>query len=119
MYFWQIATSVFNKAESAIHFLFNGAEVLSSTSDKTIYLLKTFLRTNFDESVISLPTLTSRENLKLNNVIVTLKFIKKIITNLEFWKAAGPDCILVVVQENCELELSSTLTEPFNLCLKG
>ena len=42
--FWRIANSVLNKGKSAIPPLFNGPEVLSSTSDKA-KLLKTFLRT--------------------------------------------------------------------------
>ena len=38
--------------------------------------------------------------------------------NLDLSKASGPDCILVVVLKNCELELSYILAELFNKCLK-
>ena len=38
--------------------------------------------------------------------------------NLDLSKASGPDCIPVVVLKNCEPELSYTLAELFNQCLK-
>ena len=44
--------------------------------------------------------------------------VKKVITNLNSSKARGPDCILVVVLKNCQLELSYILAELFNMCLK-
>ena len=44
--------------------------------------------------------------------------IKKVRTNLDSSKVSGPDCIPVVVLKNCEPELSYTLAELFNMCLK-
>ena len=44
--------------------------------------------------------------------------VKKVIMNLDFSKASGPDCISVVVLKNCEPELSYILAELFNKCLK-
>ena len=44
--------------------------------------------------------------------------VKKIITNFESSKAAGPECIPVVVLKNCEPELSYILAKLFNMCLK-
>ena len=82
------------------------------------YLLKTFPRTNLDESGISLHVFPSRTNLKLHNISVTLKMVKKVITNLHLSKASCPDCIPVVVLKNCEPELSYILAELFNKCLK-
>ena len=38
--------------------------------------------------------------------------------NLDLPKASGPDCILVVVLNNCEQELSYILGKLFNKCLK-
>ena len=43
---------------------------------------------------------------------------KKVITNLDSSKASGPDCIPVMVLENCEPEFSYILTELVNMCLK-
>ena len=43
---------------------------------------------------------------------------KKVITKLDSSKVCGPDCIAVVVLRNHELELSCTLVELFNMCLK-
>ena len=56
--------------------------------------------------------------MKLHNISVTPKMIKKVIMNLDLSKASGPDCIPVVVLRNCEPELSYILTELFNKCLK-
>ena len=39
--------------------------------------------------------------------------------NLDLSKASRPDCILVVVLKDCELELSYILAELFNKWLKG
>ena len=39
--------------------------------------------------------------------------------NLDLSKASGPDCIPLVVLKKCEPELSYTLAELFNKCLKG
>ena len=44
--------------------------------------------------------------------------VKKVITNLDFSKVSGPDCIPEVVLNNCEPELSYVLDELFNKCLK-
>ena len=63
-------------------------------------------------------TLPSRTNLKLHNISVPLKMVKKVIMNLDLSKASGPDCIPVVVLKNCELELSYILAKLFNKCLK-
>ena len=60
----------------------------------------------------------SRANLKLDNISVTPKMVRKVITNLDLSKASGPDCIPVVVLKNYEPELSYILAELFNKCLK-
>ena len=38
--------------------------------------------------------------------------------SLDLLEACDPDCIPVMVQKNCEPELSDILAEPFNKCLK-
>ena len=73
---------------------------------------------NLDDSSISLSVFPSRTNLKLHNIFVTSKMVKKVIANLDLSKASGPDCIPVVVLKNCEPELSYILAELFNKCLK-
>ena len=117
--FWRIANSVLNKGKSAIPPLFNGPEVLSSAYDKAKLFAKNFSKnSNLDDSGISLPVFPSRTNLKLHNISVTPKMVKKVITNLDSSKESGPDCIPVVILKNCEPELSYILTEIFNMCLK-
>ena len=73
---------------------------------------------NLDDSGISLSVFPSRTNLKLHNISVTPKMVRKVVMNLDLSKASGPDCIPVVVLKNCEPELSYILAELFNKCLK-
>ena len=117
--FWRIANSVLNKGKSAIPPLFNGPEVLFLASDKAKLFAKNFSKSsNLDDSGISLPVLPSRTNLKLHNIFITPKMVKKVITNIDSSKASGPDCVPVVVLKNCELERSYILAEVFNKCLR-
>ena len=116
--FWQIANSVL-KGKSAIIPLFNGLDVLSSVSDKAKLFAENFsLNSNLDDSGVSLPVFPSRTNLKLHNISVTPKMVRKVVMNLDLSKASGPDCIPVVVLKNCEPELSYILAKLFNKCLK-
>ena len=93
--------------------------MLSSASDKAKLFAENFsLNFNLDDSGISLPAFPSRTNLKLHNISVTPKIVRKVVINLGLSKASGPDCIPVVVLKNCELELSYILAELFNKCLK-
>ena len=95
---WRIANSVLNKGKSAIPLLFNGPEVLSSASDKAKLLAENFSKnSNLDDSGISLPVFSSRTNLKLHNISLTPKMVKKVKTKLDLSKVSGPDCILIVV----------------------
>ena len=70
---------------------------------------------NLDDSGISLPVLT---NLKLHNIPVTPKMIRKVVITLDLSKACGPDYIPVVVLKNCVPELSYILAELFSKFLK-
>ena len=109
--FWQIAISILIKGKSAIPPLFNSPEVFSSVSDKAKLFAKFFSKnSNFDDLGISLPVFPSRTNLKLHNISVTHKMVKKVITNLDSSKALIPDCTPVVVLKNCEPELSYILS---------
>ena len=117
--FWGIANSVLNKCKSAILPLFNGPELLSSASDKAKFFVKNLSKnSNLDDSGISLPVFPSRTNLKLHNISVTLKMVKKVLTNLDSSMASGPNCIPVVVLNNCEPELSHILAKLLSMCLK-
>ena len=117
--FWQNVNSVLSKGKPAIPPLFSGLQVLSSASDKAkLFAENSSKNSNLDDSGISLPVFPSRTYLKLHNISVTLKMVKKVIMNLDLSKASGPDCIPVVVLKNCEPELSYILAELFNKCLK-
>ena len=93
--------------------------MLSSASDKAKLFAENFSKnSNLDNSGISLPVFPSRTNLKLHNISLTPKMVRKVKMNLDFSKASGPDCIPVMFLENCEPELSYILPEVFNRCLK-
>ena len=118
--FWQIANSVLNKSKSAILPLFDGPKVFSSASDKAKLFAGNFsMNSNLDDSGISLPVFPSRINLKLHNISITPKMVRKVGMNLDLSKASGPDCIPVVVLKNYEPELSYILAELFNKCLRS
>ena len=81
--FLEIGNSVFSKGKSAIPPLFNGPEVLPSASDKVkLFAENVSKNSNLDDSGISLPDFPSRTNLKLHNIFVSLKMVKKVIMNL-------------------------------------
>ena len=67
------------------------------------------INSNFDDLGISFSVFPTRTNLKLHNVSVTTKMVKKVITNLDSSKVSGPDCIPVMVLKNCDPELSYIL----------
>ena len=75
------------------------------------------MNSHLDISGVSLPVFPYRTNLKLH-ISATPKMVKKVIMNLDFSKAPGPDCIPVVVLENCEPELLYILADIFNKSLK-
>ena len=90
-----------------------------SAPDKAKLFAENFSKnSNLDDSSISLPVFPSRTNLKLHNISVTPKIVKRVITNPDLSKASGPDCIRVVVLKNCEPKPSYILAEFFNKCLK-
>ena len=63
--------------------LFNESEALSSAFDKAKLFAKHFSKnTNLDESGISSPVFPFRTNLKLHNISITPKMVKKVIQNL-------------------------------------
>ena len=77
--------SVLNKSKSAIPPLFNSPEFLSSASDKAKLFAKNFSKSsNLDNSGISLPVFPPRTNLKLLNICITPKKVKKVIVNFFF-----------------------------------
>ena len=72
--------------------------MLSSASDKGKLFAENFAKnTNVDDSSISLPAFPSRTNLKLHDISVTPKMVKKVIMNLDLSNTSGPDCTPVVV----------------------
>ena len=82
--FWRIANSILNEVKSAIPPLFNGSKVFSSASDKAKLFPKNFSKNyHLHDSGIFLPVFPSKTNLKLHNISITLKMVKKVIMNLD------------------------------------
>ena len=114
--FWRIANSVLNKGKSATPPLYD-PEVLSFASDKAKLFPENFSKDSYlDDSGISLLVFPSRTNLKLHNISVTAKMVKKVIMNLDLSNAPSPDCIPVVVLKSCEPGLSNVLVKLFHKC---
>ena len=68
--------------------------MLSSASDKAkLFAEKFSLISNFDDSGISLPVFPSRTNLKLHNISVAHRMVKKVVANLDISKASTSDCV--------------------------
>ena len=92
--------------------------MLPSASDKAKLFAK-----NFSKNLILiwlwylLTCFLFRTNLKLHNISITPKMVKKVITNPDSSMASGPDCIPVVVLKNCEPELSYILQLKSSICV--
>ena len=83
--------------------------MLPSASDKAKLFTENFSKnSDLYDSGTSLPIFPSRTNLKLHNISVTPKMVKKVISNLGLSKASGHDCIPVMVLKNSEPELFLT-----------
>ena len=86
--------------------IFNSSELLYSASDKGKLFAKNFSKnSNLENSSIHLPAFPPRPNLKVHNISVTPKVVKKVMINLDLPKTSGPDCIPVVVLKKCQPEL--------------
>ena len=72
--------------------------MLSSASDKAKWFAENICKNSYlDDSGIYLPIFPSRTNLKLRNISITFKMVKKVIMNLESSKASGSNCNPAVV----------------------
>ena len=81
--FWKIPNSVLSKAESDKPPLFNNTEVLPSASHEAKLFPNSFSKnSNVDDLDVSLPAFPSITNMKVHNISVTPKMVKKIIGNL-------------------------------------
>ena len=114
--FWRIANNVLKKDKSAISLLINGPDMLSYASDKAKLFDENFSKnSNLDDSHISLHAFPSRTNLRLHNIHVTPKLVKKVIINLDLSNTSGPDCISLVFLKKCEPGISYILAELFDV----
>ena len=94
--FSRIANSDLNKDKSAVPPLFNYSRLLPSACDKGKLFSEDFSKnSNLDDSGISWSAFSSRNNLKLQNILVSSKLVEKVITNLDSSKGR---LVVIVVQ---------------------
>ena len=75
---------VFSAKVNLLYLLYSTAQSCCLASDKAKLFAKNFSEnSNLDDSGISLPVFPSRTHLKLHNISVTLKIVKKVITNFD------------------------------------
>ena len=84
-----------SKGKSPITPLLNSPEVLSSASDKAKLFAKNFSKnSNIDDLEISSPVFPFRTTLKLHNISVTPKMVKKVIQTLIH---QSQSCLVLIV----------------------
>ena len=71
-----------------------------------------------DKAKLFAENFSKNSNLKLHNISITPRIVKKVIMNLDLSKAYDSDCIPVVVLKNCEPALFYIIAELFKKCLK-
>ena len=78
---------------------------MPSAYDKKKLLAEHFFKnSNLDDSGISLPAFASGTNMKLHNISVTPKLVRKVITNLDLPNTFHANCVPVVfcrTESNC------------------
>ena len=108
--FWQIAKIILRKGKFTTPSLFNAQKARLCSSSKTNLCDEDFSNNfNLDDSDIYLPVFPCGNNRKHYIILITPKLVKKAIINFDLSKVPGPDCILVVIQKNCEPEPSYVL----------
>ena len=108
---------VFSTKANPLHLLYTTQRCCLLHLDKAKLFPENFSKDSYlDDSGISLLVFPSRTNLKLHNISVTAKMVKKVIMNLDLSNAPSPDCIPVVVLKSCEPGLSNVLVKLFHKC---
>ena len=97
---------VFSTKVNLLYLLYSMAWRCSLLHKARLFPKNSSINCNLDVLGVSLPVFPSRTNLKLHNISITPKMVKKVITNLDSSRASGPDCVPVLVLKNLEPELS-------------
>ena len=108
--FWRTDKIFLSKGKFTIPSLFNAPKPRLCSSNKTNLFDENFSNnSNLDDSDIYLPVFPCGNNRKLYIIPIIPTLVKKIIINFDSLKVSGLDCIPVVVQKNCQPELSYIL----------
>ena len=115
---WRICNSVLNRGKSTIPPLFNGPEVLTTSTDKANLFAGNFsYNSTLDDSYQLLPDFPSRTEHRLTSRKITARMVSHAIYHLDTCKATGPDRIPSIVLKMCSPELSPVLAKLYNKCL--
>ena len=99
--FWWIAIIVFSAKVYLLYLLYStGRSCCLLHMIKQNCLLKIFLWTLILMTRVSLPVFPSITNLKLHNISIIRKMVRKVVMDLDLSKASCPNCIPVVVLKN-------------------
>ena len=116
--FWRICNSVLNRGKSTIPLLFNGPEVLTTSTDKANLFARNFsYNSTLDDSYQLLPDFPSRTEHRLTSRKITARMVSHAIYHLDTCKVTGPDRIPSIVVKMCSPELSPVLAKLYNKCL--
>ena len=116
--FWRICNSVLNRGKSTIPPLFNGPEVLTTSTDKANLFARNFSsNSTLDDGFQQLPDFPSRTEQRLTSRKITARMVSHAIYDLDTCKATGPDRIPSIVLKMCSPELSPVLAKLYNKCL--
>ena len=77
--------TVFSTNVNLLYLLYSMDEMCLTGVLANLFAKSYSKNSNLDESGIALPVFPSRTNLKLNNIFITPKMVKKVITDLESW----------------------------------
>ena len=77
--------TVFSTNVNLLYLLYSMDEMCLTGVLANLFAKSYSKNSNLDESGIALPVFPSRTNLKLHNIFITPKMVKKVITDLNSW----------------------------------
>ena len=101
--FWGICNSVLNRGKSSVPPLFNGPEVLITSTDKANLFARNFpCNSTFDDGSQQLPDFPTRTEQRLSSKKITFKMVSHAIYDLDESRATSLDRIPLFLR--CDLQ---------------
>ena len=115
---WSIFKSILNRGNSTIPPLFNGPEVLTTSTDKAnLFARNSSCNSTLDDGSQQLPDFPSRTEQILGSKKITAKIVSRVFYDLDASKVTGLDRIPAIVLRMCSPELCPVLATLYNKCL--